>query len=129
MTILRGSLSLRKEIEGPSGRLDLRPPKILVGVSLTLVGEGKSFPQGLIAMPAILDTGFNRTLKIDERHLVRWAGLHEENLVSIEKDKSHDGRKYDICRANIWLHRTPYERPRTPRARPPCSWKTAARCG
>ena len=80
ITILRGRFSHRSEIDVPLGRIDLRPPKIIVGVSLTLVGEGKSFPQRVITLPAILDTGFNRTLEIDEWHLVRWAGLRKEHL-------------------------------------------------
>ncbi len=119
ITIVHGSLSPRKEIDVLSGRIDLRPPKILVGVSLTLVGEGKSFNQRVITMPAILDTGFNRTFEIDEWHLMRWAGLRKEHLNPAAKNQSDDGRKYDLCEANIWLHRTPYEGPRTPRAQPP----------
>ena len=103
----------------PSGRIDLRPPKIIVGVSLTLVGEGKTFNQRAITLPAILDTGFNRTLEIDESHLVRWAGLRKEHLNPAAKSKSDDGRKYDLCEARIWLHRTPYEGPKAPRVQPP----------
>jgi hypothetical protein len=79
ITILRGSFFRNPEIEVPSGRVDLRPPKIIVGLSLTLVGEGDSFPQRVITMPAILDTGFNRTLEIDEWHLVHWAGIHKDS--------------------------------------------------
>jgi hypothetical protein len=119
ITILRGSFFRNKEIQVLSGRVDLRPPKIIVGLSLTSVSERDSFPQGVITLPAILDTGFNRTLEIDEWHLVHWAGLHKEHLESIEKDKSQEGRKYDLCRANLWLHRTPYTGPRTPSARSP----------
>jgi hypothetical protein len=119
ITILRGSFFRNQEIEVPSGRVDLRPPKIIVGISLTLAGEEDSLPPGVVTLPAILDTGFNRILEIDEGHLVRWAGLHKEHLDPIEKDKSHEGRKYDLCRANIWLHRTTYSGPRRPPARSP----------
>jgi hypothetical protein len=119
ITIVHGSLSPRKVIDVPSNRIDLRPPKILVGVSLTLVGEGKSSNQRVITMPAILDTGFNRTFEIDEWHLIRWAGLRKDHLNPAAKNKSDDGRKYDLCEARIWLHRTPYEGPEAPRAQPP----------
>jgi hypothetical protein len=119
ITIVSGSFCHRKEIEVPSGRIDLRPPKIIVGVSLTLVGEGTSLNQRAIALPAILDTGFNRTFEIDEWHLARWAGLRKEYLNPAAKNNSDDGRKYDLCEARIWLHRTPYEGPQAPRARPP----------
>jgi hypothetical protein len=119
ITILRGSFFRDQEIEVPSGRVDLRPPKIIVGISPTLAGEEDSLPQGVVTLPAILDTGFNRILEIDEWHLVKWADLHKEHLDPIETDKSHEGRKYDLCRANLWLHRTPYAGPRTPPARSP----------
>jgi hypothetical protein len=119
IAILRGSFCHTPEIEVPSGRVDLRPPKIIAGISLTLLGERGHLPQGVITLPAILDTGFNRILEIDEWHLVKWAGIHKEHLDPIETDKSHEGRKYDLCRANLWLHRTPYAGPRRPGARSP----------
>jgi hypothetical protein len=119
ITILRGSFLRDQEIEVLSSRVDLRPPKIIVGISLTLVGEGNRLPAGVITLPAILDTGFNRILEIDEWHLVRWAGIHKQHLDPIETDKVHEGRKYDLCRANLWLHGTPYKGPKTPRARLP----------
>jgi len=119
ITILRGSFFGKQEIEVPSGRVDLRPPKILVGLSLTLVDEQHTFPKGVITLPAILDTGFNRTLEIDEWHLVRWASLRKEHLELTAKDKTQEGRKYDLYEANLWLHRTPYAGPRTPPTRSP----------
>ena len=130
ITILRGRFSQRSEIDVPLGRIDLRPPKIIVGVSLTLLGEGKSLPQDVITLPAILDTGFNRTLEIDEWHLVRWAGLRKEHLASTPpKDMSQEGRKYNLCQGRIWLHeRLTRDRGR----REPdhlCSSKKADRCG
>jgi hypothetical protein len=117
-TILRSPFFRNQVIEVPSGHLDLRPPKIIVGISLTLVGES-TFPQGAVILPSILDTGFNRTFEIDESHLLRWAGLRKDHLKSIEKNRSQDGRKYDLCEAKIWLHRTPYTGPRMPPVRSP----------
>jgi hypothetical protein len=119
ITILRGPFCRKQQIEVLSGRVDLRPPKIIVGISLTLLGERDYLPSGVITLPAILDTGFNRILEIDEWHLVRWAGIHKQRLDPIETDKSHEGRKYDLYRANLWLHRTPYVGPRMPRDRSP----------
>ncbi len=80
ITILRGPLSNWNQLDVPSGRIDLRRPKIIVGISLTPFSKDQSFPQGVITMPAILDTGFNRTLEIDEWHLVHWAGLRKERI-------------------------------------------------
>ncbi|SRR5579883_612443 len=118
-TILRGPFFGKTTIVVPSGRLDLRPPKIIVGISLTPADGENSLPQGVITLPAILDTGFNRTLEIDERHLFKWAGLRKEHLDLSAKDRFHEARRYALGVANIWLHRTPYAGPRTPPARPP----------
>jgi len=119
ITILRNSLFRNQEIEVPRGRLDLRPPKIIVGISLTIPGEEDSLPQGVITLPAILDTGFNRILEIDEGHLFRWAGLRKEHLEMSPKERFQEGRKYALCTANIWLHRTPNAGPQMPLARSP----------
>jgi hypothetical protein len=73
----------------------------------------------VLTLPAILDTGFNRILEIDEWHLVRWAGLRKEHLEMVEKERFHEGRKYALCTVNNWLHRTPYAGPRTPLAQSP----------
>jgi hypothetical protein len=119
MTIIRGSLFSGSSLAVPSGQIDLRPPKIIVGLSLTLLAERDSLPPGVVTLPAILDTGFNRTCEIDEWHLVRWAGLHKEHLETVAKDKVHDGRRYDLCKATLWLHRDPFRGPQAPRTRPP----------
>jgi hypothetical protein len=119
MIIIRGPLYRGRFLAVPSGQIDLRPPKIIVGVSLTLLGERGSLPPGVVTLPAILDTGFNRTFEIDEGHLVRWAGIHKEHLETIARDKVHDDRKYDLCKATLWLHRVPFEGPLAPRAIPP----------
>jgi hypothetical protein len=79
ITILKGPFIGNSDIEVPMGRVDLRPPKIIVGISLTLTAEDV-FPQGANTLPAILDTGFNRTFEIDEWHLAHWAGLRKEHL-------------------------------------------------
>jgi hypothetical protein len=119
ITILRGSFFRNPEIEVPTGRVDLRPPKIIVGISLILAGEEYDSSRGVITLPAILDTGFNRILEIDEWHLVHWAGLRKEHLDPIENYQLQEGRKYALCEANLWLHRTPYAGPRRPTARSP----------
>jgi hypothetical protein len=119
ITILGGSFCRNQQIEVPSGRVDLRPPKMIVGISLTIPGEEDSLPQRVTTLPEILDTGFNRTLEMDEWHLVHWAWLRKEHLELAEGDRFHEGRKYALCGANIWLHRTAYAGPSTARARAP----------
>jgi hypothetical protein len=119
MTILRGPILQGRYLAVPSGQVDLRPPKIIIGLSLTLPSERYSLPSEAVTLPTLLDTGFNRILEIDEWHLVHWAGLRKESLATIAKDRISDGRKYDLCEATLWLHRTPYEGPRMPRGRAP----------
>jgi hypothetical protein len=119
MTIIRSALFRGRYLAVPRGQMDLRPPKIIVGLSVALPSEHEALPQTAITLPTILDTGFNRTLEIDEWHLVHWAGIHKEHLGTVAKDKVRDGRKYDLCEAKIWLHRTPYEGPTAPRAESP----------
>jgi hypothetical protein len=55
-----------------------------VGLSVTHRSERK-FPTGAWALPAVLDTGFNRVLEIDERRLERWTGLRKEYLDILSK--------------------------------------------
>ena len=110
ITILRSPFFRKPEIAVPSGRIDLRPPKIIVGISLTLVDEEDSFPQGVVTLPAILDTGFNRILEIDEWHLVHWAGLLKKHLELTAKDRLHEWRKFDLCEAEYLAASDPLRR-------------------
>ena len=70
ITILRGSFSRTSEIDVPFGRVDLRPPKVIVGDQPDSARGGRCpVPRNVVTLPAVLDTGFNRTLEIDESHL------------------------------------------------------------
>ncbi len=100
-----------KTIETEWGPFRLNPPKMIVPLSLT-VTEEKKFPKGVVTFPAILDTGFNRTIEIDERHL-KWPIFFEEWIVEIGqrnylRDRQNRTRLYYQVQANIWLHRLPY---------------------
>lgn len=95
-------------------RIDVRPPQMIVGVSVTHQKESQRFPEGAWAFPAILDTGFNRTLEIDERHLKRWTSLDKSYLTPVppRKNRPPDPRYTDYF-ATTWLHRAPYVDPRS----------------
>ncbi len=95
-------------------KFDIRPPKIIVGLSVTLPAERK-FLQGVWTFPAALDTGLNRTLEIDERHLEKWAGTRKSYLRIIKTNQQSDNGRYDECAVNIWLHRSPYTNPKSDR--------------
>jgi hypothetical protein len=99
-------------------RFDVRPPKIIVGLSITHRTERK-FPAGTWAFPAVLDTGFNRVLEMDVRHFNRWTGYREEYLDILRRNQTSDDGNFDLCGANIWLHRSPYNNPRDHRQKQP----------
>ncbi|MBW3541613.1 MAG: hypothetical protein KY476_15195 [Planctomycetes bacterium] len=51
----------------------IKPEQIVLWIS---VGAwGRTEPNGSASFPAILDTGCNHNLLMQERHLVEWAGL------------------------------------------------------
>lgn len=104
------------EIETLWGPIELNPPKLIVGLSLTLPDEA-TFPGGVPTLPAILDTGFNRTLEIDEQQLTEHV-FYEDWLdkLTVDDDKGlkHKGELKPGNRTvevGIWLHREPYESP------------------
>ncbi len=99
-------------------RFDVRPPKIIVGLSVTVQSERK-FPESVWTFPAALDTGFNRVLEIDERHLERWTGVRKAYLNILTRNQESDSGTFDECGANIWLHRSPYKNPRGERDQVP----------
>lgn len=99
-------------------RLDVRPPKIIVAVSISHRSE-RSLPEGSWAFPAVLDTGFNRVLEIDERHLERWTGYKKQYLDILRANQESENGVYDECAVNLWLHRAPYKNPRDHRDQAP----------
>lgn len=58
-------------------------------------------------LPAILDTGNNHNFSINERHLVRWAGVHPESLRLIAATREH-GQRIPLRGADLWLHPNRY---------------------
>lgn len=95
----------------------VRPPKMIVGVSVTSPLERKTgtreFPEGVWTFPAVLDTGCTSSLEIDETHLEQWAGLRKEYLDIIQKKIGYDGRPFERRRADVWVHSTPYKQPKS----------------
>jgi len=63
-------------------RIRLRADQIVLWVSLTLQRERNAKPS-IVPFPAILDTGFNFTFSIHERHLAEWSGLRLDTLVDL----------------------------------------------
>lgn len=102
-------VEVASDYEGIYDRLDVRPPKVILAMSITMPKE-REFSAGLEAIPVILDTGFNRTLQISERHLDDWTSIAKHKLKVLDTT-TIDGRAAKIYSANLWLHRTPYKSP------------------
>jgi hypothetical protein len=84
-------------------RITLKAYEIIVWVSLSprkdLAGEPET-----TRFPAILDTGHTHYFSIQERHLLRWAGLRPAALRPLGYAR-HSGRRVPLHAADLWLHR------------------------
>jgi hypothetical protein len=92
-------------------RKEVKRPKIIIGVSITPTAE-RSFPTSAWVFPAIIDTGCNQALEIDERHLYLWNSTKKDQFDLIKRRHRPGKRTYEIRTANIWLHLEPYSGPR-----------------
>jgi hypothetical protein len=79
-------------------------PKIIVGLSLMLPDEDISSSKFII--PAVLDTGFNQMLMIDERHLLSWNGTVRTYFEPARPRE--EGVSYEFLKVRIALHLGPY---------------------
>ena len=117
---LRGKLGVRPghadvvpvvPVHNVSGgrEIDRRSPKVIVGVSLTLPSE-PTLPAHVLTFPAVMDTGYNRVLEIDEWHLFHWAGYHRGLFPGFQLNvpRFRDGRRHEKRYAGLWLHQTHY---------------------
>jgi hypothetical protein len=95
------------------GETPLSPPRIVVPISLTATSVHshehiQQLKRPLSVLPAIIDTGFNRTCAINYTHLIHKGVVQHEftDLGFDETDSS--GRKYFEVSLNIWLHKFKY---------------------
>lgn len=80
--------------------LKIRPFQIIVRVSLSGVWK---WDAGAPIIPAVLDTGNNHNFSIQERQLIRWAGVHSQSLPFL--GAMHEGGRAPSLRfANVWIH-------------------------
>lgn len=103
-------INVISDYDGVPDRIDIRPPKIIVGVSIT-VPEEEGYHRGVFTVPAIIDTGCNRAFMIDKRHLELWAGVRAEYLPSDGKTRFHEGRPYRMYTADVHIHKSSYKLP------------------
>jgi hypothetical protein len=92
----------RTTLPVPGGSVSLKPLQIPLSVSLTSEDQ-PSFRPGTPRFPALLDTGFNGTVVLQEQHLNQWAGLRREQLVRVSEMTVH-GHRVPVYAAQLWLH-------------------------
>lgn len=76
--------------------------QILVWVSITPPGL-PAFPEQARRLPAILDTGFNDTLLIQEEQLRSWGGISPPDLELLDY-LTVSGRRIPMVDMDVWLH-------------------------
>jgi hypothetical protein len=82
----------------------VRGYEILVWVSLRPKQQLDWQPGGPRPFPALLDTAHTHNFSIQEDHVLRWAGLRPESLVSLGNIRQA-GRAVPLFAANVWLYR------------------------
>jgi hypothetical protein len=85
-------------------RVRVRGNQIILWVTVSPRRLGPPDPR-LTPFPAVLDTGYNHTLAVQERHLVEWSGLDPETLPEIGHARDR-GRRISLDPADVWIHRT-----------------------
>lgn len=90
------------------GLVPFNRPKLILGVSITPRAHDTPSPD-VVMFPAIIDTAFNRTLEIDERHL---KDIMKTVPVVVMYDYTTDRQGYRRgfykLNMNIWVHTVPY---------------------
>ena len=81
----------------------VKPEQIVLWISLAEWGMS-ALPANAPRFPAILDTGCNHNLLIQEKHLVEWAGIPTQHLHSLGSVRV-SGRRAIRVAAHVWLHR------------------------
>jgi hypothetical protein len=98
------------------GEVDFYAPKLIVGISLTAPSwdSDEYFTRGTPVIPAIIDTGFNRILQIDQRHLSE--PVYNSSYVKAFKKanprkrlEKTTGRKSFDMPVQIWLWKCRFE--------------------
>lgn len=95
---------LERNVLLPSGQLiAIRrfQPVVWISISLPAVAD---LPLSTASFPAVIDTGFNQTLLIQDRHLEQWAGIRAADLrVFPSESAQYGGQVWRFRIADIWL--------------------------
>jgi hypothetical protein len=83
-------------------RVRIRADQIIVWVSLARRQDKVPHPAA-VAFPAVLDTGYNHLIGVNERHLTEWAGLRPDVLALVGRARDR-GQRVQLRAANVWVH-------------------------
>jgi hypothetical protein len=81
----------------------LKKHQIIVWVSLTIESAALWRPSAL-RFPAIVDTGHTHNFAIQNKHIVRWAGIDSERIRPIGLVR-HAGNRIPLHAVRVWLYR------------------------
>jgi hypothetical protein len=84
------------------GTVAIKGDQLILWASITPSGL-PDFPASAPRFPVILDTGFNHTFLLGERHLEEWGGLKSRDLTWIDL-LTADGQPIPLRDADLWLH-------------------------
>ncbi len=82
--------------------VSIKSDQLILWASVTPSGLA-DFPAATPRFPVVLDTGFNHTLLMTERHLADWATLKTTDLTWIDL-LTADGQAIPLRNANVWIH-------------------------
>lgn len=93
---LRPGLSVKVKPLQPIVWISLAPPSVL------------DLPANAPRFPAVIDTGFNQTLLIQDAHLQEWGGVNVGDLETYPGETARYGNQiWHFRMADIWLHSLP----------------------
>lgn len=95
----------KRSIALPGGEaIDAKPWQALVWISIT-PPQVLELTRAIPRFPAVLDTGFNQTLLIQDRQLEEWAGIKASELDVFPGESTVYGNQvWQFSMADIWLH-------------------------
>jgi hypothetical protein len=87
----------------PGGTVTILPFQVVVSVSLTSP-RVRVLDPATSRFPAVIDTGFNNALLLQEQQLHAWTGLRREHLVRVDAATAY-GQAVAVHAAKVWVHR------------------------
>jgi hypothetical protein len=78
------------------------PYQIVLWASIASMGQ-RTLDAHTPRFPIVLDPAFNHNFLIQERQLLRWAGLPPEHFRRLDHLRAY-GQHVPLHAANVWLH-------------------------